>query len=126
MHMPVVLKIDSRRKIVYSTFYGKVGDEEIIRHGATIASDPDFKREFNEIVDFSAVKEFSLSDATLLKMANTPSLYRESVRHIIIASTDQTFQMASRYKKLVSKSRPNLFVVRSRAEAYEMLGLSQD
>lgn len=120
--MPVILKIDSRRRVVYSTFYGKVTDDELLRHGATIASDPDFKRDFSEVVDFSAVSEATISDATLKTMAESRSLFSDTVLHIVVAPADSVFQLASRYKEFTRKTRPNLFVVRSRAEAYKLLG----
>lgn len=124
--MPVILKIDSRRRVVYSTFYGEVTGEELLRHGLTIASDPDFRRDFSEIVDFSEVTKSSVSDATLNKMASTPSLYSESVKHIVVASTKEGFRLATRYKALTRKTRPNLFVVRTREEAYELLKQEQE
>jgi len=124
--MPVILKVDSLRRVVYSTFYGKITDQEILRHGQTIKSDPDFKRDFSEIVDFSAVTEMSISDATLAKIAGTPSLFSESVKHIIVATSDEGFQIASRYKQLADKSRRNLIVVRTREQAYKLLGIKPD
>ena len=60
--MPVVLKIDSRRRVVYSSFYGRVTDKELLGHRSTIASDPAFNRSFNEIVDLTAVTEHVISD----------------------------------------------------------------
>jgi len=124
--MPVILKIDSRRRVVYSTFYGELTDEELLRHGLTIASDPDFRPDFSEIVDFSEVTKLSVSDATLNKMASTPSLYSESVRHIIVASAKESFKLANRYKALTRKTRPNLFVVRTREQAYDLLKKEQE
>jgi len=119
--MPVILKIDSHRKVVYSTFYGKLTDEELLRHGARIASDPDFRKDFSEIVDFTAVTQASISKDTLTTMANTRSLFSQSVFHIVVAAGGALFDLASRYKELSRKSRPNLFVVHTRAEAYKLL-----
>lgn len=124
--MAVVLKIDSRRRIVYSAFYSKVTEDELLRHGFTIASDPDFRPDFSNILDFSKVTELSISDSTLGKLASTPSLFSESVRHVIITTLEQGVQIASRFKTLSSKTRPNMFVVRTRDQAYELLGVSPD
>lgn len=119
--MPVVLKIDPRRQVVYSTFYGKLTDEELAGHGHVIISDPDFRPHFSEIVDFTAVTEASISERTLAAMASNPSLFSDSVLHIVVAPSESLFQMASRYKDLAKSSRRNLFVVRTRAEAYRLL-----
>jgi hypothetical protein len=124
--MPVVLKIDTRRRVVYSTFYGRVTDEELLGHGRAIASDPKFNRDFSEIVDFSAVSDLAISEATLAAMASNKSLYSESVLHIVVAPADVAFQLANQFKTFARETRRNLLVVRSRAEAYQLLGLGPD
>lgn len=119
--MPVVLKIDPRRQVVYSAFYGKITDAEMLGHRAVIASDPDFRPHFTEIIDFSAVTEAAISDKTVTAMAANPSLYSASVRHIVVAPVDSVFQLASKFKELARSSRPNFFIVRTRAQAYKLL-----
>jgi hypothetical protein len=124
--MPVVLKIDRQRKVVYSAFHGKTTDEEVAAHRAAIAADPDFNPAFSEIVDFTGVTEAALSEASLAAMAKNPSLFQDSAVHIIVAPADLVFNLASKYKALSRFSRPNLFVVRTRAEAYQLLPHSAD
>src|SRR5262249_39817770 len=119
--MPVVLKIDTHRKIVYSTFYGKIDDAQVAGHRFAIAADPDFNPDFNEIVDFTAVTEADLSESTLAAMATVPSLFIDSVLHIVVAPADLLFHLAGKYQGFARASRRNLFVVRTRAEAYQLL-----
>jgi hypothetical protein len=119
--MPVVLKIDSRRKVVSSTFYGRVTDEELLGHRASIASDPGFRPDFNEIVDLTSVTEVAISDAALVKLAGSESLYRDSAMHIIVASAQLPLELANRFKILAIETRLNLHVVRTPAEAYKLL-----
>ena len=119
--MPVVLKIDSRRKVVYSAFYGKITDAELFNHRSAIATDPDFNPDYSEIVDFSAVTEADISNATLAAMASAPSLYNSSVAHIVVAPSAALVQMVSKFKELALSSRPNLILVQTRDEAYERL-----
>jgi hypothetical protein len=119
--MPVVLKIDARRKVVYSAFYGRIDDAEIAGHRNAIAADPVFRSHFNEIVDLTAVTVADVSEATLAAMAATPTLYSASSLHIVVAPADLLFHLASKYKGLSRLSRPNLYVVRSREEAYQLL-----
>jgi hypothetical protein len=111
---------------VYSTFYGKITDQELLEHGSTIASDPDFNRDFSEIVDFSAVTEPNISEAALSRMAGSQSLYSESVLHIVVAPADLAFQLASQFKTFAKETRHNLLVVRTRAEAYKLLGIGPE
>jgi hypothetical protein len=119
--MPVVLKIDPRRKVVYSAFYGRITDAELIDHRAAIAGDPDFNPKYSEIVDFSAVTEADISNATLAAMASAPSLYSNDVMHIVVAPSPALVQMVSKFKDLALSSRPNLVLVWTREEAYERL-----
>ena len=119
--MPVVLKIDSRRKVVYSAFYGKITDAELLKHRSAIVADPDFNPDYSEIVDFSAVTEADISHATLAAMASVPSLYNRSVMHIVVAPSAALVQMVSKFKDLALSSRPNLILVQTRDEAYERL-----
>ena len=124
--MPVVLKIDPRRRVVDSAFYGKVTDEELLGHRSTIASDPHFNPNFSEIVDFTAVTHLEVSDATLAAMANTQSLFSDSVRHIVVAPADLAFHLAGKYKLFARDTRHNLLVVRTRVEAYRLLDIQPD
>lgn len=119
--MPVVLKIDTRRKVVYSAFYGKITDAELLDHRSRIATDPDFNPQYSEIVDFSAVTEANISNATLSVMANAPSLYDSKVKHIVVAPASSLVQMMAKFKDLALSSRPNMIVVRTRDEAYARL-----
>lgn len=124
--MPVVLKIDSSRRLVYSAFYGKVSDAEFLEHRSAIRADPDFNSHFDEILDFTAVTETSLSEVTLTTLAATPSLFEKSVLHIVVASADWVHQMAGKYKGLARSSRPNFHIVRSRDEAYQLVSAARD
>jgi hypothetical protein len=119
--MPVVLKIDPHRKVVYSTFYGEVTDAELLGHGNAIGSDPDFNPEFSEIVDFSSVTNAAISESALAALAGNPSLFKSSVVHVVVAPSEALFQLVSKYKDFARSSRPNLFVVRTRSEAYRLL-----
>lgn len=124
--MPVVLKIDSRRKVVYSAFYGKISEAEFLEHRSAISADPDFKPDFNEIVDFTAVTEAAISEAALATLAASPSLFEKSVLHIVVGSADWVLQIARKYKGLARSSRPNFHIVRSRDEAYQLLSSARD
>ena len=119
--MPVVLKIDTRRQVVYSAFYGKITDQEMLSHRSRIAGDADFQPRFSEIIDFSAVTDADVSEQTVAALAANPSLYSEAALHIVVAPEDSFFRLASKFKELARSSRPNFFIVRTRAEAYQLL-----
>lgn len=119
--MPSVLKIDLRRKLVYSSFYGQVTGDELAAHPLRILAEPYFRAEFDEIVDFTDVRQTIVNEGTLAAIAGARSIYSPSSLHIIVAPADLPFDMATRYQKLAQQTRPNLFVVRTMQEAYRLL-----
>ena len=123
LRMSVVLKIDRRRRIVVSTFYGEVSDDEILRHGQDIQADPDFNPNFDEIVDFTSVTRSLVSEAALGMLASNKSIFSSQTRHIIVTPADRLFKLAQKYKALTAVTRPRLFVVRTLDEAYQLLGI---
>jgi len=119
--MPAVLKIDPRRRVVFSSFYGRVTDEELLAQRSLIARDPDFNREFSEIADFTAVTDPDVTDQSLATMAASASIFSESVRHILVVRDGAIADLATKFKALSQRTRPNMFVVKTLAEAYELL-----
>lgn len=120
--MPAVVKIDKRRRIVISTFYGDVNGEELLGHAIKIQADPEFNPDYSEIVDLSGVTSLLVSDASLAALAVQPSLFRESSLHIVVAPADFEFQAARSYQEMARNSRPNFHVVRSLRQAYGLFG----
>jgi hypothetical protein len=119
--MPVVLKIDPHRRVVHSTFYGKITDAELLGHGKRIASDPDFNPQFADIVDFSDVTDPAITESAIAALAANPSLFSSSAMHIVIAPVAVMFRLGRKFKELAQSSRPNFHVVKTRAEAYQIL-----
>jgi hypothetical protein len=119
--MPVVLKIDPHRKVVYSAFYGRITDAELLGHRKRIASDLDFNPQFSDIVDFSDVTDPAITESAISALAANPTLFSSSAVHIVVAPAALMFQLGNMFKDLAQSSRPNFHVVRTRAEAYELL-----
>jgi len=123
--VPFELKIEPQRMSVSSGSHSDITDAEVAGHRAAIFSDPDFNPAFNEVVDFTFVTDVDLSESTLAALAQNPSLFHDSVFHIVVAPADVLFQIASKYKAFARISRPNLFVVRTRDEAYQLLSTAR-
>src|SRR5258708_5556192 len=119
--MPVVLKIDPHRRVVHSAFYGKITDAELLGHRQRIASDPDFNPEFADIVDFSDVTDPAITESAIAALAANPSLFSSSAVHIVIAPAAVVFRLGTKFKDLAQSSRSNFYVVKTRAEAYQLL-----
>ena len=120
--MPAVVKIDKRRRIVISTFYGNVNGEELLGHAIKIQADPEFNPAYSEIVDLSGVTSLLVSDASLAALAGTATLFRESSLHIVVAPADFEFRAARSYQEMARNSRPNFYVVCSLQQAYGLFG----
>lgn len=119
--MPVVLKIDPHRKVVHSAFYGRITDEDLLGQRTRIATDPDFNPEFSDIVDFSDVTDPAITESAIAELAANPTLFSSSAVHIVIAPAGVMFRLGSKFKDLAQSSRPNFYVVQTRAEAYGLL-----
>ncbi|HTK94668.1 MAG TPA: hypothetical protein VL382_03445 [Terriglobales bacterium] len=116
-----VIKIDPQRRIVTSTFFGPVTDATLLRHGASIAAEPNFNPTYAEIVDFTNAGVDAISEATLAALSQTKSLYDLGVPHVVVATSQAMIAIASKYQQVARDSRPNLFIVGTLAEAYELL-----
>jgi hypothetical protein len=119
--MPAVLKIDPQRRVAVSTFYGHVTGKDVLRHQAVIVADPHFHPSFADVVDFSSVSAAAVKDTILKSLAGTRSVFHPDVPHVIIAPADLRYELALKYRDLAQQSRPNLHVVRTLAEARELL-----
>ncbi len=119
--MPAVLKVDPQRRIVLSTFHGHVTSEDVLRHQGLVLADPHFQSNFADVVDLSAISVAEVDNAALKTLAGTRSIFEPHVPHVIIAPADLPYEMAVQYRQLAQTSRPNLHVVRTPAEARELL-----
>jgi hypothetical protein len=77
------------------------------------------------IQDFSGVTAFDVSTETLERLASMPSAISIESLHVIVAPKDLVFGVSRMFSVLGEKTRPNLRVVRSMAEAYDLLGIVQ-
>jgi hypothetical protein len=119
--MPAVLKIDRQRRVVSSTFYGNVTGDDLLRHGARIKADPEFNPAFAEIVDFSGIHAITVPPEALERLASTESLFHHDAPHIVVTPADLPMNLALQYRDRVRETRPNFHVVRTVAEAKELL-----
>ena len=121
--MSVILKINPQKRVVHSTFFGIVTDEEILAHSHTIRGHPDFRSEYDEIIDLTMVTHLKVSTKAMQELAGRKSVFHASVKHVIIAPKDFSFDRAQEFKRIAEASRPNLKVVRTATDAYEFVGL---
>ena len=121
--MPSILKINPQKRVVHSTFFGVITDQELLGHAETIRSHPDFRPEYDEIVDLTMVTDPQITPSAMRQLASSKSLFLPSSKHAIVAPKDLSFEKAEEFRRISDGSRPNLKVVRTAAEAYEFVGL---
>jgi hypothetical protein len=76
------------------------------------------------VVDLSEVTSFEVSAETIGQIARTtPALTDPELKRIVIAPTPHLFGMMRMFATQGEESRPNLHVVRTEQEAWEILGV---
>ena len=118
----VRLTIDVEQRLVVSTFFGEIGDAEILDHSSSIRSHPDFDPSFSELLDFSGITGGSpIATSTIQELAQRESIFNPASLHVIVAPQDFIFGLARMAEVFGQKTKPNLVVVRTVEEARKIL-----
>lgn len=72
-------------------------------------------------MDFSDVSVAVMDESVLKILADRRSLFDSDAPHVIITPADLGHELATKYRSLALRTRPNLHLVRSMAEARELL-----
>jgi hypothetical protein len=124
--MPFRYVIDIERGLVISTGWDRVTFAELKAHQEQLLSDPDFKPEFNQLVDGTAVTALEVSTDQLKTIANRKFFSRSS-RRALLASSLPVLGMA-RVMELYAKTtgeREQIRVFHDRSSALKWLGLEK-
>ena len=76
------------------------------------------------IGDYSQIQSFTASASAVQAAAQMPSPYPASIPRFLAAPVDHVFGVSRMYKALADETRSTLKVVRSRAEVFKSLGVS--
>ena len=115
---------DTRNNLIRCTWQGKVSDDTLFEvhsaGGKLLAA----RRACKVIDDFSGVTQIDISSEAVRRLANLPSAVPQGSVHVIVAPQDLMFGLSRMYSILGEASHPNLHVVRTVKEAYELLGVT--
>ena len=76
------------------------------------------------LMDFSGVTSFDVSSETIRQLAHqAPALPDPALPRVVIAPSGLTYGLLRMFQAVGGSTRPNLQVVRTQEEAYELLGL---
>jgi len=122
--MPIRSILDTERRLAITTGEGRVTADEIRALRDQALSDPNFVRDFNQIVDLRAVTNADISADEARALASTEIFSRNS-KIALVASTPSVFgvaRMFSTYNEM-SKSASQIRVFYDLSSALEWLGL---
>ena len=94
--MPVRYIIDKERRLVITTGEGRVTPGEITALRNQARGDPDFDREFNELVDFRAVTTLEINSQQAEELACT-EVFSPSSKIALVAPSPATFGIGRMY-----------------------------
>jgi hypothetical protein len=121
--MTVFLSSDEGRRIVYIRFQGAIGDDEAVSYYRRLAAWFIAHGYRSNITDFSAVTSFTVTTQTVNKLAANTPLVPNGFHRIMVAPQDSVFGCARMYEMLGSGTRDTVHVVRTMAEACQLLGV---
>jgi hypothetical protein len=119
--VPHELLLKADRVVV--NFSGVVEDDEFRETVAELRFILGKSPDLNEIVDLTGVERFAVTIATVLAVSETPPVFSDRSVQVIVAPDMFAFGTSRMYQMLVERSRPKLSVVRTLAEAEELLSL---
>jgi hypothetical protein len=88
--MPCSYIIDKERRLVISTGFGLVTFEEMKAHQNKLFGDPDFKAEFDQLIDATAVTKIELSRDAAEEIASR-NIFSISSRRALVATKPAIF-----------------------------------
>jgi hypothetical protein len=123
--MPVIIEINTAAKLVRSIFTGEMTEGDFLSAVAQLSTEPGFDPDFTHIIDFSAVTAANVSTAFVTSFAREKPLFNRTARQVVVAPQNSIFGLARMVQMLREQQLPNIDVVRSLPEAYEILGIEQ-
>ena len=104
---------------------GPVTDESLREYYRAVGKYVEKIQPLAGIVDFTGVTSFRVSSETIRELAESPPPLKDPmVPRCIVAPTDHIFAMARMFELQGDATRPLLRVVRTLAEAYRLLRIS--
>ena len=120
--MSTRLSIDTKDRMVYSSYYGDMTTTDLVQHIAAIRKHPDFNPDFDELIDATGVTSFDVSSDDVRELASHDSPFHADAKRVLVAPQDLIFGLGRMFQTFGSEQRPHFVVVRTLDEAYRRLG----
>lgn len=125
--MPCRYVIDRERRLVVSTAWDRVTFADAKGHQDELYADPAFDRDFNQLIDATAVTHIDAS-AEEIRIIAARSIFSNTSRRAIAASEPLVFgvgrMLQAHFNMAVGKEQVNVFY--DRAAALKWLGEKED
>ena len=123
--MPLYFAFDSTHKILCCEFSGALNDKALMDFYATATVHARNIMPKAGLLEFKDITSVNLSTAAISALAGAAPIMPEVARpRIIVAPTDLIYGKFRAFELLGGNTRPNLHIVRSIAEAYSVLEIS--
>jgi len=119
--MGTEFSIDASQRLVIVTFKGRIDMEEREHIDSLILAHPDFDPSFSEIIDCRLVTPGNVSADTVRATSRRESIFNPTATRVVVAPQDYVFGLARMGQALAEQTTPNVVVVRTMAEALEVL-----
>jgi hypothetical protein len=120
--MGVFLSFDEAQQILYIRFEGLVTDSVLLSRYQQVREWIADNGQHSSVTDFSDVTSFEVTSQGVDQLASNSPLVSDDFLRIVVAPQDVIFGMARMFEMLGSSTRDKVYVVRTMAEAYRLLG----
>lgn len=125
--MPYHFEFDEKHRILLIVVEGEYSDEDQLQINSDIRTHATALNVAAGIGDMSAITSCTVTPAAIQIAARESSPYEPSTKRFLVAASDHMFGISRMYQQtVVEKSRSQIQVVRSRAEALAALGVSEE
>jgi hypothetical protein len=124
--MPADFRIDVKHGLVCSIGTGVLSLSDALDHMDRLTRHPDFRPEFNQIIDFRPVTKTSLTFDDVTQLAERTVFSPQSQRAFVV-SAEWQFGYSRMFETMRrAMGEPGIRVFRDMAEAVAWLGLTED
>jgi hypothetical protein len=123
--LPVRYDIDKEHRVVVTTAWDRVTFAEAKAHQDQLRSDPDFRPEFNQLIDATAVTKADFSIEEIRILASGMGFFSAESRRVLVASRPSIFgvgRLLSSYGEIMA-GQQSLNILYDLNSALEWLGL---
>jgi hypothetical protein len=122
--MAYLFDFDSVNRVLRVRFSGQVTDDDLLSFYRMAALMVEALDPLSAISDLSGVTSLQTTSEMIHMLANFPPALPQPCRtRVIVAPSDETYEMARMFELEGAATRPNLHVVRTVEEAWDIIGI---